>query len=258
MSSQSVTNQTLGEKLLEELTDVAGRPFIKNPLTFFMDTKATRTMLTICDTDSWKKDFSIAEKLFGNIFVSASYDGFQEEFQIHKDILKQRKKYPNIDAKEEYMETAKIWILPTKVHPAPTPSQFQSNFPVDFLPPNDFLNVVKIEVSNGQERQILYSMIDSGVLPSLLCIRWSKDLDQDYPTAFCAGHLTNLGYVHVRVTGDYHLYYYTGNNLYDTVSFQEVYLQNPMVKGIVDSVLPVNLKTGMELSGEVQTGSDSA
>ncbi len=251
------TQITLGEKANSELTDIAGRPFIQNPLIFFMDTKASRSMLTICDSGSWKEDLLLAEKLFGNIYISASYDGFSAELQVHKDILKQRKRHPEVESKEEYMRTSKIWILPTKVHECNPPSQLMADFKTDFLPANDLLSVVKVELSGGKERAMIYSMIDGGVLPSLLLVRWSNDVDSHYPTAFCAGHLTNLGYIHVRVTGEYHLYYYTGNNLYDTVSFQEIYLQNPMVQEIIQSVLPLQKPSDIKADA-VNTSDETA
>ncbi len=233
---------TFAERIRAELTDVGGRPFIKNPLAFFSDTKATRTMLTVCDSDSWKADLLLAEKLFGPIYISACYDGFEKDLQTHKDILKQRLKYPGVQDNEEYMRTAKIWILPTKVHTAPPPSELIQSISSNLPDKNLVLSFVKVELSDGKERAFLYKMIDDGQLPSLLCIRWSNDVDDHYPTAFCAGHLTNLGYAHLRTTNGYSLYYNTDNCIYDTVSFKETYIDNPMIQQIVNALANTDIK----------------
>lgn len=225
------------ENIENELCVVEGIPFIKDPLTFFSSTRNTRIMLSICNNDSWKKDLSLCEKLLGSLLISCDVPTFLDELTIHKDVLKQRLRYPNIHDNPQLLKTSKIWILPNKIHAILPPSEFELNptkvletFSKNVELDTSTLSFVKIEMDGGKERMILYKLLDTGYRPSLLCVKWSCDLDTDYSTANIAGHLTNCGYIHLKAVNGYSLYYYTCESLYDTVSWKETYNRNPIIQ----------------------------
>lgn len=237
--------------IASELALIEGRPFIRNPLAFFESTRNFRTLLSFTDTDAWKHDLVLAEKMFGTLFVSTSSPNSQESIQQVRDVLKQRLKYPGIQENPELLKLAKIWILPTKVHTVPEPSKFLEDFAGNMLPKQEelkfeTLSCVKFEFSAGQERMLIYKMLDDGFRPALLLVKWSQDLDEHFPTAYCAGHLMNSGYVMIDNQNGYALYYFCGAPMYDTVSMKELTYGNPFARSFQDQT--VELLKSLQLS----------
>jgi hypothetical protein len=228
------------QKITDEFCQVNGRPFIKNPLSFFESSKQVRLMLTVTDNDSWKDDIVLAEKMFGILLVSSFSDG--GDFQVCKDVLKQRMKYPGIQENPELLKLAKVWILPNKLFETSNPDNLLNSYKTVLTQSaeliktsTDRISFVKFELSNGKERMHIYKLLDEGYRPSLLCVKWSYDLEEDFSTANCAGHLVNIGYVHIALENGYSLYYYTDNCVYDVVSWKDVYYGNPLVQDILNS-----------------------
>ena len=248
--------------LLENLTTINGRPFIKNALQFFSTTRRFRSFFTFTDTDSWKQDIEIAEKMFGTLFVSSSDPLIADKVQEVKDVLKQRLKYPGINDRPDLLTLAKVWILSNKVQLVSDPAAFTLNF-TDAVASKqkelefELLSCVKFELSDGKERKLIYSMTDEGFRPSLILVKWSHDLDDNYSTAYCAGHLTNMGYVMLNSENGYCLYFYTGTSIYDTVSMKELCYGNPIAKSFADQFGEV-LKSFNLSSIDDKTSPDSA
>jgi hypothetical protein len=145
-------------------------------------------------------------------------------------------------------QLAKTWIHPKKVHLGPEASAFlvpngnavqdvlTSVFTMVNLKEEQRIHVLKVEVADGQERQLLYKLLDGGLRPSLLLVKWSHDLDDHIPTAHCAGHVRNVGYSFMMMEGDYALYMFTDQSVYDICSMKEVGLTNPFMDSILESV----------------------
>lgn len=213
---------------------VGNIPFIKNPLSFFSTTKNFRSFLSITDSDDLLNDIQIAEKMFATLFVSSAEPDLNTKVDVIRNVLKQRLRYPDINDQPDLLKLAKVWILPSKVQLTNPPSAFLSSFK-ESIETNqkeynfDSLSCVKFELKDGAERMMIYKMIDDGFRPSLVIVKWSKDLDEDYATAYCAGHLVNSGYVLVDSKNGYSLYFYSKFCLYDTVSMKEICYGNPFV-----------------------------
>jgi hypothetical protein len=217
-----------------ELTLVGDVPFIKNPLGFFAQTKNFRSFLSITDSADLTTDIQIAEKMFSTLFISSNTHS-EEKVQIIRDVLKQRLRYPGINEKQDLLKIAKIWVLPNKVQTVSQPKAFLESFKHSLQKKQEEYNFesiscVKIELQNGEERMIIYKMLDDGFRPSLVIVKWSEDLDTDYSTAYCAGHLVNSGYVLIDNKNGYALYFYTDASIYNTVSMKDVCYGNPIVK----------------------------
>ncbi len=230
---------------------VKNRPIVSEPLSFFGYNSSVRLFLTIAkDASVWQDDLVIGEKMFSEVLVcpyGGNRNSHVETFQLTQDILKQRMKYPGIQENPAYQSIAKIWVLPTKIHLGPDAEsflQYKDSGIQNTLEPhftamkmaNPSIQMLKIEVGDGGERPLLYSILDAGFRPSLILVKWSHDLDEHNATAHCAGHLLNTGYRYVSNENGYSLYYFKDEPLYDICSMKDITLDNPMMTAILHSV----------------------
>jgi hypothetical protein len=232
--------------------NVRDRPLPKEPLAFFNYSQDVRLFITITDTPSvWQDDLVIGEKLFADMFVcpfgspSACADHVYVMEQT-RDILKQRLKYPGAKENPEIAKIAKTWILPNKLNLGPSANDilglsensaletFKSIF-TQSKSDESVIHLLKIEVA-GAERQLLYKILDNGLRPSLILVKWSNDLDDHVPTASCAGHMMNCGYSLIALNNSYALYFFNDQVLYDICSMKNVNLKNPIMESLLQSV----------------------
>ena len=230
---------------------VSGRPLPKEPMQFFnVSSNKKRVFLTIADNPSiWQKDLVIAERIFSETIICPykDYSNHTIALNLTKNILKDRMKYPGVKEDPEMMAIAKTWILPDRLHLGPDASEFLTleNGPIKFLEPifeklqtDPILNYLKIEVGYGMERMLVYSILDSGFRPGLLCVKWSNVPDEHTSTAHCVGHLLNCGYALLKVENGYSLYHYNDDVLYDMCTVGQPSTENPFVKTICQSLAP--------------------
>ncbi len=230
----------------KEVTFIHERPVPKDTIMFFKDKQGPRLFITVADDPSvWKKDLAINERFFSEMVVcpfQTSLPELTSQITTVQDILKQRSKYPGVKDDPEALMVSKTWVLPNKIHCGPSlltsgyPS-FGTVFESVFtdLKMESVIHILKVELPNGTERQILYSLLDSGFRPSLLLIKWSFDLDEHIPTAHCAGHLFNSGYALMSYQNGYALYMYTDESLYDICSMKTVGIQNPILTELMNN-----------------------
>jgi hypothetical protein len=233
-------------ELRNELKIVSGRPIPKDPLNFFQYKKGYRIMVTITDQSSvWKADLTIAESLFADMIICTPPSTTEDHgavLNVVRDILHQRSRYPGVKEDPELEKISKTWILPHKVNlysdlPAfldDSISSLQQKF--EILKDEPFIHFLKIEIAGGKEREILYKFMDQPVRPSLVLIKWSEDLDTHTATAYCAGHLQNLGYAMIGFENGYGLYMFRDQPLYDICSMKQPSLTNPIMDAILQSV----------------------
>lgn len=231
----------------KEILFVHERPIPKDTIMFFKDKQGSRIFVTIADDPTvWKKDLAINERFFSEMVVCPVQTPIHEltpQITNVKEILQQRSKYPGVKEDPEALLVSKTWVLPNKVHCGPSllgqgGSTFGGLFTHIFaeLKTEPIIHIVKVELPNGMERSILYSLLDSGFRPSLLLVKWSNDLDDHIPTAHCAGHVINTGYALTSYQNGYALYMYTDESLYDICSMKTVSLQNPILTEVVNSL----------------------
>lgn len=233
-----------------EFICVKNRPVPKEPFHFFSNQQNARYFLTITDkVKIWQDDLAIAERLFADMIVcpfTYSYNSHKEAIEKTKDILKQRMKHPDIKQNPELESIAKIWILPQKLSIGPNAHEFlackkdavkATLFPYfESIQSEPLLHFLKVEVDDGLERPLLYSILDSGFRPSLVLVKWTNDLDEDIATANCAGHLINTGYSLVCLQNGYALYYFADQPLYDICSMKNPSLKNPFMESLFQSM----------------------
>jgi hypothetical protein len=232
---------------------VRNRPLPKEPLAFFQYKQGTRLFVTITDTPSvWQDDLVIGEKLFADMFVcplgsSTACADHVYVMEQTRDILKQRMRYPGVKENPEFEKIAKTWILPNKLNLGPSANDMLAlpeNSAIDtfksiFTQVNSedsVVHILKIEVADGVERQLLYKILDNGLRPSLILVKWSNDLDDHVPTASCAGHVMNCGYSLIGLNDGYALYFFNDQGLYDICSMKTINLKNPIMETLLQSV----------------------
>jgi hypothetical protein len=237
----------------ELTTTVNSMPFIKEPFSFFQSSKV-RVFLTIANSPTvWQNDLSLSEKMMADTVVCPYTNSMEEHssaIDLTKAVLKERMKYPNVKETPSLEKIAKTWIMPGKLHLGPNAKQFLDEdemsvykhlepfFTTLNTPPS--IQLLKIEVSDGQERQLLYKVLDSTFRPSLLLVKWSYDLDDHIPTANCAGHLLNSGYSLFGLSNSYALYVFTEQTLYDLCSMKTISNRNPFLEAILESCASVS------------------
>lgn len=250
-----------------EIQLVDGYPIPKEPLSFFQFNQDSRYFVSIAElTSTWQKDLILGERFFSEMIVCPFTDSMESHTQVYeqtKEILKQRMKYPGAKEDPYISKIAKTWILPSKIHLGPEASTFlnysetsvKTAFESIFetLKNNDSkIHVLKIEVSEGKERQLLFKFLDNGFRPSLIIVKWSYDLDDHISTAHTSGHLLNSGYSLMHLEGDYALYMFSDQVLYDTTSMKCIGLKNPMMENLLQSVSE-HMKVSNESNPEENT-----
>jgi len=98
------------------------------------------------------------------------------------------------------------------------------------------IDILKIDMQNGNERGILYSVLDAGFRPSTLLIHWSTSPDTDMPTRMVAGHLQNCGYILIRKEANKFLYYFIDSDMYSICSWENTSVINPLINELIDQL----------------------
>jgi hypothetical protein len=174
-------------------------------------------------------------------------DELDAAWTLTLDVLKQRMKYPGVKEDPKLLQLAKTWVLPTKLHKLEQNDGVLSTSDKDFSQTfkdlftqlkieEEKVHVLKIELSNGLERQFVYKFLDSGFRPSIVLVKWSEDLDEHIATAHCGGHLLNSGYSLMATEGSYGLYMYTDQPLYDICSVKTIGMKNPFMESLLQSL----------------------
>ena len=260
--------------LRDQFHVVRDRPLPKEPLNFYQFKQGNRLFLTICeDAQVWQDDLVIGERLFADTVVIPVGDvaPHEEALVLVKDVLKQRMKYPGAKENPKLEQLAKTWVLPTKLHLGPNmssflaPSEHSVQEALDSIvqsvnPDEGKVHFLKVEVSNGLERQLLFKVLDNGFRPGLLMVKWSYDMDDHTATAHCAGHVLNSGYSLVALENGYALYMFTDQPLYDITSMKQISLSNPMMDSILLTVSDSLVKSveGQDTKNTSDASGDSA
>jgi len=255
----------------ELTTTLNSMPFIKDPLSFFHSSKV-RVFLTIANSpEVWQNDLVLSEKMLAETIVcpyTTSMENHSSAFDLTKTVLKERMKYPNVKETPHLEKIAKTWIMPGKLHLGPNAKQFlqedemcvHTHLEPIFTTLNvpSSIQLLKVEVSGGQERHLLYKFLDSSFRPSLVLVKWSYDLDDHIPTANCAGHILNSGYSLFGLSNSYALYVYTEQTLYDLCSMKTISTKNPFLETILQTCVPVSSPLSTDtVSSIVSTESNS-
>ncbi len=100
-------------------------------------------------------------------------------------------------------------------------------------------------------------MMDSGYRPGILLVKYSEDPDGSVPAMLVAGHLQMSGYRLIETKDNWFFYLYTDICFYDSCSWRNTKIQNPLVKSIIE-VFNVKKQDTETKDGEVEEKNSNA
>jgi len=229
-------------------------PCIQN-LPFFYSKKNMKTVfVSLGCSKSALVDLEIAEPLGCPIFVTPV--GSSEEWAELSRILKAHKRLPENSKYQFTEQTESKWVLSKNL-------RFQEALPwwttgeIDLsgekIKTQNFLSwtesiclsmkindtridFIKVDLPSELERGVLMSMVDAGIRPSFIMVKWTKNPNTDVSTSLTAGHLQNCGYHLIGKYQNNFVYYYTDNDLYMACDWDRTDVENPIIKTIVDRI----------------------
>lgn len=106
--------------------------------------------------------------------------------------------------------------------------------------PEGRVDILKIDAKEewpGLEKAILAAVLDAGYRPGLVLVNWSMRPDEDLSTTLAAGHLQNSGYKLCGKDDTRFLYFFNDNDAYQSCSWEDTAVANPLVNEIGQQVL---------------------
>jgi hypothetical protein len=119
------------------------------------------------------------------------------------------------------------------------------------------VDLIKIDYPKF-ECDVLHAVLNAGYRPGLLWVNWTENPDENVKTMLAAGHLQNSGYTLMFVDGNYFVYKFNDQCMYEMCSWATPSHTNPMVETILKSMLSVPKETSsstMETETETETSS---
>jgi hypothetical protein len=101
----------------------------------------------------------------------------------------------------------------------------------------DILKIDSVKAAPGFERALLGAILDAGFRPAMIFVHWTESPDEGLSTAFAAGHLQNSGYRLLSTApGNYFIYYFTDNDMYQICSWSDTTVANPMATELINTI----------------------
>jgi hypothetical protein len=192
-------------------------------------------------------DLELAETLGCPLNIAPANEEQTAMWLETKEVLVSRTRS---DAKFEFSQGAEDrWIVPKNFRMKTFP-KFWGSGPRDSEPLNIWvqsicfdmgltesrIDVLKIDLGNGDEREALLAVLDAGFRPGCILVNWSHMPDTNVPTTLTAGHLQNTGYKLIAKYDTKFLYFFTDRDLYMTCSWEDASCPNPMVAEIIKMI----------------------
>lgn len=211
-------------------------PFLKDVWGFFSSKGVKTIFISINSDKSFRLDLEICENLGCPIRMFTNEESIEEKWSIISKTLKARK-IDEVDKEKEWLEgIQKKWILPKNLLVKRTSldwNTFRSELQIQNQGDNR-MDILKIESKSEEERILLYSMLDSGYRPGILLVKYTEDPDSSVPSMLIAGHLQMSGYRLIEAKDNWFCYLYTDICFYDSCSWRNTSVQNPLIKYVVE------------------------
>ena len=216
-------------------TDDGEVPFLRDIWGFFSMKGVKTFFVSVNPSNSFRLDLEICENLGCPIHIFTDSDAVEEKWAVVAKTLKARK-IDEADKDKQWLEgIQKKWILPKNlVVKKVTSSDWSSMFSELKKSPESRVDLLKVEAYDETERMLLYSMLDNGFRPGILLVKYTVDPDANVPAMLVAGHLQMSGYRLISTKNNWFLYLYTDVCFYDSCSWRDDTVQNPLVKYIVE------------------------
>ena len=177
----------------------------------------------------------IMESTGAKVKIFDARPGSKGIYETMERILHTHESLP--DDAEWVKELENHWVLPDSLSFSSTlPGMFSgtldlsgvkttvSAFDIEAVPRVD---LCKIDYED-YTTDFLYSFLNVGYRPGLLFIRWPQHPDESGKTMTAAGHLQTCGYRLLKAAGNYFLYIFVDECMYELCSWARVDTNNPM------------------------------
>lgn len=230
MSSDKKENQYF--RMIE--TEDGQVPFVSDIWAFFSKKGIKTQYLSFFPDRSFKVDLEICESLGCPIRIFADSAELEAKWEIIKNTLKNRK-IADEDKDKPWLEGLnKKWIIPKNLIVKQISLGWNTIKDEILTLSENRLDLLKVEGKTDQERMLLYSMLEHGYRPGVLLVKYTEDPDANVPSMLLAGHLQMSGYKLVEVQNNWFLYLYTDLCLYDSCSWRNTKVQNPIVHYVAE------------------------
>jgi hypothetical protein len=92
----------------------------------------------------------------------------------------------------------------------------------------EHVDICKVDCESYTTNYV-YDFLNKGYRPGLLWIHWPAHPDESSQTMAAAGHVQNLGYRLLKSVGNYFVYIFLDNCIYEICSWNDVETNNPML-----------------------------
>ena len=231
---------------LLNINDTEKFPVPKNLWEFFSAKKTNTIFLSLGTSSTPMVELHVSENLGCKIHIFDDSEESKKNWAAVSEMLTTRK---SNDTTPEFAKCAsKKWVLPRNL--------FYHNYIPHFqISEEGIQKTIKSICSNLNEERIdilkldtiertcgsLYAILSNGYRPGIVMIHWDPSPDSSLQNTLLAGHLQTCGYGLVAKYENNYLYYFTDRGLYDTVSWETNAVENPLVNGILESVLGKNI-----------------
>lgn len=232
-------------------------PILKDMWSFFSGNAGNISVLSVNSSGDVLPDLKLTEKVGGKITLCVPTDEDVNFLNNVKTVLKERNKSELIKNNEVFTSISKCWVLANRVAIVKgLPFSFNGYAEVVMksadlsgadlsgvkitvplvdiytLTDTNYFDIIKVDFP-GMERQILSGIIDAGMRPSLIMVRWSEAPNSTPQARAAAATLQNHGYTLLSVVDDKYLYHYNDKPFYNLVEWDKPSMKNPMVEMII-------------------------
>ena len=209
-------------------------PFLKDLWSFFSAKGVKTSFITINPEISFEVDLEVCEGLGCPIQIFTNKHSVELKWDIIAKTLKNRKIVEE-DADKEWLKgIEKKWILPKNIIVKTTKIEWITLKDILQGVSTSRIDILKIESNDESERMLLYSLIESGARPGIILVQYTCDPDSNVPAMLAAGHLQNTGYRLLSNKDNWFLYMFNDLCLYDSCSWRDTKVNNPLVQYIGD------------------------
>ena len=216
-------------------TDDGDVPFLRDIWGFFSMKGVKTVFVSVNPNNSFRLDLEICENLGCPIRIFTDSNEIEEKWAVIAKTLKSRK-IDEADKDKQWLEgIQKKWILPKNLIVKNVASSNWNTVITEIKQGSEpRIDLLKVEAYDESERMLLYSMMDSGFRPGILLVKYTVDPDANVPAMLVAGHLQMSGYRLLGSKDNWFLYVYTDICFYDSCSWRDDSIQNPLVRYIVE------------------------
>ena len=215
-------------------TDDGEIPFLRDIWGFFSLKGVKTSFVTINPDKSFRLDIEICENLGCPIRILTNDVALEEKWATIARTLKARK-IEEADKDKPWLEgIQKKWILPKNLIVKNVSFDWNTLKSEIQQIPDTRIDILKIETQSDEDRLFLYSMMDAGFRPGVLLVKYNEDPDASIPAMLAAGHLQMAGYRLLETKDNWFFYLYTDICFYDSCSWRNTKIQNPLIKSIVE------------------------